>query len=549
MRNLVLATLVLTVTIVEAPFMLRLAGDAQVHLAVAESFVQGNPFRYNPGDPRVMASTSPFWTMLLIALFHVFGDWTPLALKVASALCWAGVSYLLWKVVADIWQWTPWKRAILLAIWLSNTALIVNALGGLENVLSAVQLLLVYLVCVRGVRSLSWQQSLGLGMLVGWAILTRLDGGFFSCVCVCSLFMIRLLTGARAERKTIVAQFLLVALVSALCILPWHAYQYSLTGHFVSDSAMARLYGGRRTSWPIVEGYLYFHPKALLTLITVFMPVTIGVLLMLHRWGRLVCRSGERVGMQLSETYAIVASVTILGVGILFYTFVVGADQFGRYFVPVFPFFFILGFQGLWTLYEELSDERRWLATCIVSGTVGFLLLGSGLDYYRRIVLRDQYESELMDVVRNHEDRTGYTDRYLARLGVPNARHIRLALMEVQLRFYVDDRIDIISLDGRTSPQLLKYVDRTNGMPAFREYFEETRPDFVHVGQWCGAGGWTSRVGLQRSLPTNLICEWQRLAQVMKIGESFDWNRNRVVLVSPGTVRIDWQQAAGLSAS
>lgn len=95
MRKLILATLVVIVIIVQAPFLANLAGDAQVHLAYAESFVNGRPFQYNPGDPLMMMSTSPFWTMLLIVLFHLFGDLTPIALKAVSVLCWGSASYLL----------------------------------------------------------------------------------------------------------------------------------------------------------------------------------------------------------------------------------------------------------------------------------------------------------------------------------------------------------------------------------------------------------------------------------------------------------------------
>jgi hypothetical protein len=539
---------VVLILVVEVPFLFFIAGDAQVHLAVAESFVHGHPFQYNLGDPFVMASSSPFWTMVLIGLFHVFGDLTPLALKAVSLLCWAGASYLLWKVVTEVWQWVRWKCVVILLIWLTNTAVVANALGGLENVLTALQLLLIYLICARTTDNFSWQRSLGLGLLLGWAILTRVDSGFFACICVCLFFLGKFLS-ARAQRKTIVAQFVFVALLSGLVILPWYFYQHFVTGKLVSDSALARLYGGRRTSWAIVNDHLYFHPKALFSLVTVFMPLTLGALLTFYKWGRNLFRSRERFEAQLSVTYATFAAVTILGVGILFYTFVVGADHFGRYFIPIFPFFFILGFQGLWTLYEDLSEKRRWLAKCMLSSMVCYLLLGSGVDYYRRVVLRDQYSPDLLKVVADHRDRVGYTDRYLAELGVPTTNHVNVAMIEVQLRFYVDDRITILSLDGRTSAQLLKYIDRTSGVPDFRGYFEETRPDFVQFGNWCGEErGWAARFRLQREL-SNLLCEWEQRASAMKIGDGFDWNGNRVVLVMPDTVRILWQLSPKASAS
>lgn len=532
---------VVVLVIAQVPFLFFLAGDAQVHLAYAESFVNAHPFQYNPGDPLMMMSTSPFWTMLLIVLFHLFGDLTPIALKAVSVLCWGSASYLLWKVVTEIHQWSLWRRVLLLGIWLSNTAVVFNALGGLENILSAVQLLLVYLVCVRAVDNLSWQRSIRLGLLVGWAILTRVDCGFFACVCVCSLFLTRLLAVAGHQRKIIVAQFAVVAFASGLFILPWYSYQYFLTGQLLSVSVLARLYGGRRTSWTILNDRLYFHPKAVFTLVTVFMPLTLGVVLVLRGWGRRLFRARGQLGQQLFLTYPTFAAASIVTVGILFYSFVVGAGHFGRYFLPIFPFFFILGFQGVWALCDRCSAERKWLPVCISACVAGYLTLGSGLDYYRRVVLRDTYSPDLMNVVKVHRDRVSNTNQYLAKLGVPPTQHITIAVSEVQLRFYVDDRIRVLSLDGRTSGQILRYIDRSSGVPDFQSYFEETRPDFVELGQWCEEGGWTARFALGPSHP-NLMCEWEQRARAMKIGDSFDWKGNLVVCVTPGIVRIIWRQ-------
>ena len=130
MKQLLRILIVVILLTVQVPFLFYLAGDAQVHLAVAESFVAGHPFQYNPGDSFVMASTSPFWTMLLIVLFHTFGNLTPLALKSVSVLCWGGASYLLWKVVTEVWSWARWKCVAVLLIWLA--AAILGALACLE---------------------------------------------------------------------------------------------------------------------------------------------------------------------------------------------------------------------------------------------------------------------------------------------------------------------------------------------------------------------------------------------------------------------------------
>ena len=51
--------------IMAVPFFLNVSGDAQVHLAIAENFARARPFQYNPQGEIVVASTSPFWTIML----------------------------------------------------------------------------------------------------------------------------------------------------------------------------------------------------------------------------------------------------------------------------------------------------------------------------------------------------------------------------------------------------------------------------------------------------------------------------------------------------
>lgn len=82
------ALVALLVFVAAAPFALNLAGDAQVHLAIAESFARGHPFQYNPGGERVVASTSPFWTMLLALFYRLVGNWTPALLTATAVILW-----------------------------------------------------------------------------------------------------------------------------------------------------------------------------------------------------------------------------------------------------------------------------------------------------------------------------------------------------------------------------------------------------------------------------------------------------------------------------
>ena len=90
--------LLLAVLLISTPFWLTLAGDAQVHLAIAEQFAAGQPFRYNPGGELVVASTSPFWTMLLTLFFWLAGSAAPLLLKLTGVGVWLGTAVLLQRI-------------------------------------------------------------------------------------------------------------------------------------------------------------------------------------------------------------------------------------------------------------------------------------------------------------------------------------------------------------------------------------------------------------------------------------------------------------------
>ncbi len=113
-------------------------------------------------------------------------------------------------------------------------------------------------------------------------------------------------------------------------------------------------------------------------------------------------------------------------------------------------------------------------------------------------------------------------------------------MTEVQLRYYLDDTIQINSLDGRTSPKVLRYVDPATGMPDFAHYLSDTRPDLVHVAQWCTIGDWRADI-TGSAIGQNLLCDWEKRIAPLAVGDTFDWNGNLVSVVAPEIVRIVWK--------
>ena len=234
----------------------------------------------------------------------------------------------------------------------------------------------------------------------------------------------------------------------------------------------------------------------------------------------------------------------------LFYTFVVGAEAFGRYFLPLFPFLFLPGVAGWQMVWRRSAGRNRRPALLALAGAVIFLAGTSALDYYRRTVSgrfdsgpvlnviygpanRNYFSYNLGDLVRAPRRRAAATDELLAAIGAD--RDARIAVTEVQLRYFVDERVTVLSLDGRTSAEILPYFNPESGIPDFGAYFAAVRPDYVHANQWCRVGGWLRALSTS-ALEDNLVCRWQR-----QPAETFTWQGRSVRPVAPEIVQIEWE--------
>ena len=564
-----------------APFALNLAGDAQVHLAIAEAFADGRPFQYNPGGELVVASTSPFLTMLLALLYRLAGDWTPVLLSAVAVVFWLSSGYVLYCAARDLWHSRGaalWGVALL---WLAHTTIVANALGGLENVAAALQVLLIYYVIGLGnhrrrttddgrhtadhqlitdhwpLTTDPYLRYAFIGLLLGWALLTRPDGGLFALLLVVLGLPVLLRTAPLPSPRPLpLAPLAIIPLAATAVLLPWFAYQYATTGRLLTDSSVARLYNGRMGSLMLIPDLLYLHPKPLLSLASAFLPLAAGFLVFAAVVGLAFVRArGGRLAFYRTR-WPEVAALLLVAAGFVFYTAVVGAEAFGRYFLPLFPFFFLAGVDGLRLVYDRLASRGyQTVATLLAILSILFLTGTAALDYYRRLGPGRFAPETALDVIRGPAERRYYaanvpflvraparraalTDEFLSDLGAEAGR-TTIAVTEVQLRYFLDDRVTVLSLDGRTSADILRYVDPVSGVPDFGRYFADARPDYVHVRQWCAVGGWLAGLFPSR-IRDNLVCDWEQRAAMLSPGDTFDWQGRTVTVVAPDIVGIDW---------
>lgn len=541
------AAIVLLAAVVAFPFVWHLAGDALVHLAIAERFALGEPFRYEPGGEIVVASTSPFWTMLLAAYWQLAGGGSAFLLKATVIGLWTATGLLAMTMARRDWDLPRAGVWAVGGLWLAHTTIVANALGGLENVLVAFQLLLLFSLVLSGPRTR--RRALLVGALWGWMVITRPDGALFGLAVIA--------TSLWAARRWSARQLLLMGAVALLVAVPWYGYQWALTGQLVTDSSLSRLYTGRQGALALWSGVIYAHPKTAISLATAFLPLLVGA----GWFGLTALREGASWSVRTRHQGATALLLVVLGVG--FYTFVVGGESFGRYFLPLFPFLFLTGVSGLVRLQRAVRASRPRLAAVLLGCAALLLLASSSLDYFRRVVA-GRFESgpvlnifygpanlnyfsfNLLDAARAPGQRAQATDSFLAAIGA-SSTPVRFALTEVQLRYFLDERVELISLDGRTSAEVLPYFDQEQGVPDFAAYFAATRPDYVHANQWCRVGGWLQALATS-AMSENLVCAWQKAMAGLERGEQFSWREQRLVVVAPELLKVEWPgQQAGLS--
>jgi len=340
--------------------------------------------------------------------------------------------------------------------------------------------------------------------------------------------------------KGVVVSAAVCLFFAALVLLPWYIYQHRITGKVFTDSSLARMYAGRRSSIMLIPDVLYFHPKALVTLLSFFAPFSLGAVI----WAAALCRTflAERADWSAHFHRHLVeyVSLVIIAAGLAFYSFVVGADHFGRYFLVIFPLFFVAGIRGLNILFDGVRARFGGpVARVLILLASAYMLLGGGTDFYRRVIKPGSYSGNLIRVMRAEGRRKENTDRMLDYLNWTSAGTARVAVTEVQLRYFVDERITVLSLDGRTSSEILKYMDPRTGMPRFEEYLESVKPDYVQLGQWSRGQNWFHYL-TGYEVPANLIGEWETRVKEMNLGDSFMWNGRKVVFVQPSWLKIEW---------
>jgi hypothetical protein len=189
----------------------------------------------------------------------------------------------------------------------------------------------------------------------------------------------------------------------------------------------------RRAESALSLGPLWIYPQVLIRL-AIYLPLTAAA-----AWG---------LTQLARERFALVLGV-LCACGVALYTVGTGAVHTARYMIWLFALFGILGAAGVHHLQQR--QEPRVLGVLAVAA-LWMLALGVAEGGVRVTRLIPGFSAGTLDVAR--AGRTERTDELLERICrfgcCENVDRPGLAFVEVQERYFLDDRVWIASVDGCT---------------------------------------------------------------------------------------------------
>jgi hypothetical protein len=437
------------------------AGDAEIHLVFGENAAKGHFFEFNPGE-KVSGETSPGYMLLVAAFFKLApAALVPAIMKGLGFLSWYGLLVLVFLTAARLLPHRAWAYvATLVAGLLPGSAF--NATYGMENGLFAfVIFLFIYLVIrwrwLSPGQRVGHRQELLLGTLLGMASWLRPEGLVvaFLALTFRALLFGRVLGSVNAIFMRLLLPSIAFLFLAAGLVL-FHTVQ---TGDLLPASGMSRVLHGSRHAFFL--GPVWFSPKFLVRLMF-YLPIT-GFWLI----GNWVVLSRRRGSGSNAEGLLIVT----FWVFFFMYSMVLGTAMFARYVIFAMPMMVIIAGVGAAWLWTNWATVLMKVPTVIPVNrpqvrVAGFLLLTAGLVAVFTVeTLQRRHLSplwELPQAMRAPALRQEYSDKLLASLGDPPNTPVSIAYQEIQVRYWLDDRFVVRSLDGRVDRALINHVQEGN---------------------------------------------------------------------------------------
>jgi hypothetical protein len=465
------AAVVSLVVALPCAFFGYMAGDAVIHLIFAENSLRGEWLAFNPGE-RSGGETSFGYMLLVMGLWQLVGQaWTPYAMIAVCYAAWLATLACGWKLVNEWYPGSAWPW-----LWLLMTGTmpgsVFNSVLGMENVLLAPVTLGLLWGAHRLnalVRPLSPPAELALAVGLGLLTWLRPEALFLAA----GLLAWRLLVMARSAGWwwPLVRGCLSGAIVIGLfaCLF---AVFYGLSGLMPFSGGVARL-NMSASDGIMVGGVLPLHAK-MIGRLGAYAPLAVMFGVGVYRWATAAPGSLVHRGV-VGLAIALVLWFTVL------YSTILPTAHLARYTIFFWPLVTLVAAYGLaesWDSWQRRLSPRGARATLLT-------LLGALAAIYayefglRYSMIRGQHS--LTSVQRAKESRGRATDALLQEMRCAGPFPVSVGFIEVQMRYFFDDRIVVRTMDGIIDNRFNAFVTRTprGVVYDYTGYFRARHLDYI----------------------------------------------------------------------
>lgn len=463
--------LAVLVALLPCAFFGFMAGDAVIHLIFAENALRGDWLVFNPGE-HSGGETSFAYMLVVMTLWKLLGQpLAPYAMIAVCYLAWLTTLAAGWRLVKDWYPRSEWPW-----FWLLITGTmpgsIFNSVLGMENVLLAPAAMgLLWATYRRDALARPLSPAMELAVASGLGMLTwlRPEALFLAA----GVLAWRLLIQARSgDWKAAVIR----GGVSGGIVVAWFAALFavflSLSGLMPFSGGVARL-NMSASDGILLGGVMPLHTK-MASRFLAYAPLTAMFALGVRRW----LKSG---GPDLVHRGIVGLAIFLVGMFAALYSTILPTAHLARYTIFLWPLVALVGTYGV---AESWSEWTSRLSPRAARAMLAAVLAALGLVYayefrLRYAMLRGQHPlTAVRDARANRPSATG---ALLKELQTDGPFPVSVGFIEVQMRYFFDERIVVRTMDGIVDNRFNSFVHRTPGgvVYDYTGFFKAVRLDYI----------------------------------------------------------------------
>ncbi len=428
--------------------------DPWIHLTFAKNLFDYGSFSYFKNEIVTSGSTSPIYTLLLTLLF--FFSSNEFIISYVLGIFFSLLTlFFFFKLFSGHFKSFPWLGAAAILFVAIQPKLNLISVSGMETTMFIALLTMVFYFYYK-------KNAIWLGISLGLIIWCRPDGFVIWLAVLIDYFVQSKFLKPDSSKSNVVSwekkNFYLALLLAVLLVILYFGFNFLLSGEILPNTYRAKLeyYQNNDRSYFLVNEVLkYFTSKEF---ILIWIPFLIGFIAVLF----------DLIKKRKYEFF--VYFLFVLGLMAAYYLMLPFSHRFGRYLMPVIPFYLLVSFYGIKTIIEFALRKNTPVGVINVLFII-YVLTGIYLSTKEITINKDEYA----ELCKYHNDRHVTAGRWLKNNTPENAV---VAAHDVgAIAFYSQRKI--VDMVGLVTPEIISHINDKDHASFLNNYFAQNKIDYL----------------------------------------------------------------------